>query len=157
MGRTKTQKGKCIKGCDRPTLCRGLCNSCYRKIHYLEHEKNRRYPNGIQRQRESPIGTFKVNGQRYTFIKVGKGKSGLSRDWVLYHRYIMEQFLGRKLESFENVHHLNGDRSDNRIENLELWVTKQPKGQRPKELVEYAKWILKQYKNETIFKTIRED
>ena len=61
----------------------------------------------------------------------------------------MEQFLQRKLFSFENVHH-NGNKADNRIENLELWVTKQPKGQRPEDLVEYANWILKTYNNEII-------
>ena len=39
---------------------------------------------------------------------------------VLLHRWLMEQRLGRPLERREQVHHKNGDRYDNRLENLEL-------------------------------------
>lgn len=39
---------------------------------------------------------------------------------VYEHRYIMEQYIGRKLESRENVHHLDGDKLNNNIENLEV-------------------------------------
>jgi HNH endonuclease len=57
----------------------------------------------------------------------------------------MERELGRELYRGENVHHRNGNRADNRPENLELWVTFQPSGQRPADLVAYAKEILARY------------
>lgn len=41
------------------------------------------------------------------------------------HRFIMEQYLGRKLYKNEVVHHINGDKSDNRIENLEVVLLKE--------------------------------
>lgn len=50
---------------------------------------------------------------RYKSIKVNGKK-------IDEHRYIMEEYLGRKLDREEVVHHKNGNKLDNRIENLEV-------------------------------------
>lgn len=71
-------------------------------------------------------------------------KSG-STTWVLEHRAVMGQILGRSLRRNENVHHINGNRADNRPANLELWVSLQPSGQRVTDLLEWARYILKTY------------
>jgi len=39
---------------------------------------------------------------------------------IYYHRWFMEQHLERQLDPKEVVHHINGDKTDNRIENLEV-------------------------------------
>lgn len=65
--------------------------------------------------------------------------------WVLEHRIVMEEKLGRYLLSNESVHHKNGVRDDNRFDNLELWARYQPAGQRVVDLLAYAEEIIARY------------
>jgi hypothetical protein len=62
------------------------------------------------------------------------------------HRHVVEQAIGRKLTEDESVHHLNGKRWDNRLENLELWSTRAHRpGQRVEDWIKDAIWTLERY------------
>jgi len=62
----------------------------------------------------------------------------------------MEGHIGRSLLGSETVHHVNGVRNDNRVENLELWSSAQPYGQRVDDKVAWAIDTLRTYRPDAL-------
>lgn len=79
-------------------------------------------------------------------------KGGHNKSYVAEHRMIMSDHLKRPLLRSEQVHHKNGDRADNNIENLELWSTSQPSGQRIEDKLKWAKEFINIYENKELLK-----
>ena len=96
----------------------------------------------------SPEGTRIVDKLGYAKVKRSGHPNADSQGWVREHTYVVSEYLGRPLRPGENVHHKNGIRGDNRIENLELWISSQPSGQRVHDLVLWAREINKMYGGE---------
>lgn len=86
-----------------------------------------------------------INGNGYRLLYRPGHPNAMKRGWILEHVVVMSELLRRPLLPGENVHHKNGIRDDNRPENLELWVTMQPSGQRVEDLVAWAREVLDRY------------
>lgn len=67
------------------------------------------------------------------------------RGWMFEHQYVMSEFIGRPLVEGEKVHHINGIKDDNRLENLQLWTKPHPSGIRALDALAWARTTIKLY------------
>jgi hypothetical protein len=122
-----------VDGCERGVAAQGVCGTHYARL----------------QRWGSPTASYEPKGHTtkagYRMAYAPEHPMAQRNGHVLEHRLVMSDQLGRVLERNETPHHKNGVRTDNRIENLELWVKSLPAGQRAADLVEWARQIEARY------------
>jgi hypothetical protein len=123
-----------VSGCENGSFARQMC-----QMHYWRW---RVHGDVGPAEKLRPGGSRFAMAEGYVKIHIPGHPTANGDGYVLEHRLVMEQVLGRNLLKGESVHHKNGRRDDNRPENLELWVRPQPAGQRVTDLVA---WVVSRY------------
>lgn len=127
-----------VAACGRPAYARQLCKTHYRRL-LDQGDVHASTP-----IRQLGGGTLS-HGYRIVAVTPDLQQLTGGRKREAEHRVVMAMMLGRALRDDESVHHRNGNRLDNRPDNLELWSRWQPSGQRLSDRLKHALELLDRY------------
>ena len=141
MSVRKKNTGLCsFNDCTNLAKSKELCSG-----HYQQSLKGRELTPLLPRTRVRAVGATRVTPHGYVVVNLPSHPMSNTSGWVYEHRLVMSELIGRPLYRDENVHHKNGVKTDNRPENLELWSTFQPQGQKVEDLLQWAQEIFDRY------------
>lgn len=129
-----------LEGCDRPEHASRLCSA-----HYWRLKKHGDVFAHIPVRHRQPNGTVQTTVYGYQHVYRPAHPNANSTGMIFVHRLIMSEHLGRALLPTETVHHRNGDKLDNRVENLELRIGAHGMHQSVDDRIADAVRILKEY------------
>lgn len=130
------------EGCGENAVKRGWCD-----LHYRQFMRDGQTTEARLQRRLGRV----ITPDGYVEVKRPGHSEARKHGWGLEHRIVMSDHLGRPLWPDENVHHINGVRDDNRIENLELWSRRQPPGQRVTDKLAWAREMIERYGSDPNF------
>lgn len=141
-----------VDGCDGQALARHLCGKHYARWQThgdptINLKDRSEFRSGLDWRKLSDVRklSWRDAGNGYRGIHWPEHPNANRNGGIAEHVAVIAAKLGRPLRLGENVHHKNGKRDDNRPENLEIWASKHPPGQRVGDLIRFAKEILKEY------------
>lgn len=129
-----------VEGCETKIVARGLCNK-----HYMRVKRG-----GTTERRRARKCDGHLDGGGYRLLWQPEHPNARKAGHVSEHVLMMGDALGRPIAKGETVHHRNGIRDDNRLENLELWRSGHPPGQRISDHLAWALELLETYADDPV-------
>lgn len=135
--REHIEKAPCVvRGCSNLQKAAGYCG-----MHYQRAKKH----GDPEKSLRGPIGKGGMSTKGYRILYLPDHPNASKTGRIPEHRFVMSEMLGRPLLASETVHHKNGNKLDNRPENLELWVQNHMSGQRVDDLLQWARDVIARY------------